>query len=65
MDVDFWLDQGRLFTDPLWDVIREKAMIARAEMGLANARLVVNGVQGEADARGLQLTRIQTKIENL
>jgi len=37
MDVDFWLDQGRLFTDPLWDVIRAKAMIARTEMGLANA----------------------------
>jgi len=40
-------------------------MIARAEMGLANARLVVNVVQGEADARGLQLTRIQTNIGNL
>ncbi|WP_373549378.1 hypothetical protein [Haliscomenobacter sp.] len=64
MDVDFWLDQGRLFSDPQWDLIREKAMIACSEMGLANARLQVNIEQGEVDDRGLQWMRIQTSIEN-
>ena len=64
MDLDFWLDQDRLFSDPQWALIREKAMIARGEMGLANARLQVNIEQGEVDDRGLQWMRIQTSIEN-
>lgn len=62
MDVDFWLDQDRLYTDPVWDAIRAKAAIARAEMGLANARLDVVVEQSEPDERGLRFVRIVTKI---
>ena len=64
MDLYVWRDQDRLSSDQQWALIREKAMIARSEMGMANARLEVNIEQVEVDDRGLQWMRIQTSIEN-
>ena len=65
VDEDFWFDQQRLYTDPYWEIIRNKAMAARTAMGLAEVRLKVVVDEGKPDENGLQMIRIQIRLEGI
>lgn len=60
MNLDFWFNQDRLLTGPVWEIIRAKAAIAGDEISLENKRPDMKIEQSKPGEHGAFYTKIVT-----